>query len=107
MSSPPGSCPQHLSPRPSTAGADGLSAAVLVDLRELEVAAREPCTIRPLLVDDLPVRVEPVARDPGEAQRPSDRARPLRPGRRRGDEPPVPPQAPALTNVASPSSAYA
>jgi len=41
-----GACAVTLSTLPATAGIDGLSAAVLIDFRELEVAAREPRAAR-------------------------------------------------------------
>src|SRR5438094_552119 len=73
-------------PLPATAGVDGLSAAVLIDLRQLKVSSRKPRAVRSLLVDGLPVGIEAIARDPVEPKRPGDRRRALRAAGRRGDD---------------------
>src|SRR5213593_4787821 len=64
----PGQCLKRSS-GPATAGMTGLSAPVLIDLRERKVSTRKPRAVRPLLVDDLPERVEAVSRDAVKAQR--------------------------------------
>src|SRR5207249_2362481 len=73
-------------PLPATAGVDGLSAAVLIDLRQLKVSSRKPRAVRPLLVDGLPVGIEAIAGDSVEAERPGDRRRALRAAGHRGDD---------------------
>src|SRR5438067_5768107 len=73
-------------PLPATAGVDGLSAAVLIDLRQLKVSSRKPRAVRSLLVDGLPVGIEAIAGDPVEPKRPGDRRRALRAAGRRGDD---------------------